>query len=86
MKDCMFQYEANYNVFIDTDLITREEADKLFDDNTERFKEDKAFGLNPEMAVWINCETSSSYGETSRHWCADDLALIGGELWERVSK
>lgn len=84
MKDCMFQYATRNAVICDTDLITQGEALGLFNDKKAQFKSDLENGLEPEMAIWIDCSCNSSYGETLHHWVASDFRLIDGEMWGRV--
>jgi hypothetical protein len=84
MKNAMFQYAKINEIFIDTDLITLDQAVSLFDENKSDYIERLGKGEDPEMAIWINCATNSSYSETLKHWCADDMKLIDGQLYARV--
>lgn len=83
-KDCMFQYATNQRILADTDLITLDEAKTLFDKNRVDYIERLEKDENPQMCIWINCETSGSYGDTLHNWCAEDFRVIDGELWQRV--
>jgi len=84
-KDCAFQYATDDGIiYYDTDLITRDEAEKLFSDNIRDFMDKMEEGRRPEMAIWINMKDSSSYGETAKHWHADDMLIKDGELYEIV--
>lgn len=82
IKDCMFQYATHKEIIEDTDLITLKEAKKLFDDYRQDFTE--KLDCNPQMVIWINCETNGSYSETLYNWCAEDFKVIEGELYQRV--
>jgi hypothetical protein len=84
MKDTMFQYAICIKILVDTDLITLDEALSLFEENKSDYIERLGKDQDPEMAIWINCSTNSSYSETLKHWCADDMKLIDGELYARV--
>ncbi len=84
MKDCMFQYATRHKVLADTGLITRKEADELFDKNIENFKERLVNGESPEMAVWVKCKDDTSYGNTSRYWDSNTLEVINGKLYQLV--
>jgi hypothetical protein len=84
MKNAMFQYAAGNKILVDTDLITLDEAVSLFNENKSDYIERLGKDEEPEMAIWINCATNSSYSETLKHWCADDMKLIDGQLYVRV--
>lgn len=81
-KDCMFQYATKYKVLEDTDLITIDEAIKLFNDSKELFKKHLVNEDEPEMAIWINCKSSSSYGDTLHHWSSCEFKVIEGNLYK----
>jgi hypothetical protein len=84
MKNAMFQYATGNKILVDTDLITLDQAVSLFDENESDYLERLGKDEDPEMAIWINCATNSGYGETLKHWCADDMKLIDGQLYARV--
>jgi hypothetical protein len=83
MKNAMFQYATKYRTLNDTPLITLEEAISLFKENREDFKSRLKSGEEPEMAVWIDCKSSDSYGETLYHWDSD-MKVIDGILYQAV--
>lgn len=83
MKDCMFQYAIRNQVLVDTDLITKSEAIELFNKNKDDFKKRLELNEDPEMALWINCEDNSSYGDTMYHWDSD-LKVIDGQLYQAI--
>lgn len=83
-KDCIFQYATNHRILADTDLITLDDAKALFDKNKQDYIERLQADENPQMCVWINCDTSASYGETLYNWCSEDFKVIDGELYQRV--
>jgi len=60
-KDCMFQYATKYQTFVDTGLITRKRADKLLEDNLQHLKEHWDEFNSPQMGIWINCDSNTSY-------------------------
>ena len=85
LANCAFQFATNtQNILFDTDSITKAEADKLFDENIEKFKELMDDDQEPEMVVWVNMKDSTSYGDTGRHWRADDMVVIDGRLFQAV--
>jgi len=85
MKNCVFQYAtSDGTIYKDTDLITRDEADALWEETTPDFIDKMEKGMGPEMALWIDMDSSFNYRTTAKHWHADDLILIDGELYEKV--
>ena len=84
MKNAMFQFASSQEVFEDTDLITLEKAKEMFKENRVKFISELEMGRHPEMCIWINCETKTSYKKTAEHWCAEDLMYVDGQLWQRV--
>ena len=84
IRNAMFQFATNKEIFVDTGLITITEAKKLFEASKEKFIDELNFDRNPEMCIWIDCETSASYGNTLIHWVADDIKIIDGEVYIRA--
>lgn len=84
MDDSMFQYGTNHTMLADTDLITKSEAVALFDNNKADFIKRLENDENPQMAVWVNCSGSQSYGQALYNWYADDFKVIDGELYQKV--
>jgi hypothetical protein len=83
-KNCMFQYATKHRIYADTDLITLESAKELFEKNKNDFLERAEDDEEPEMAIWIDCANSGSYGETLYHWFGDDFKRIDGVVYRRV--
>lgn len=81
-KDCMFQFATKNEVLFDTDLITLREAVQLFNDNKDSFKDLLSANEDPEMVVWINCTSNTSYGKTLLHWQASEFKVINGDLYK----
>ncbi len=79
----MFQYATRHQVYADTDLITLDEAQELFNKNKEDFLS-RPIEEEAEMVLWINCVSNSSYGDSLHYWCADDFRVIDGQLYKRV--
>lgn len=83
-KNCMFQYATRHRVLVDSNLMSLEDANALFDKNIDDYKERLLNGEEPEMCIWINCKNNSDYHETSKHWHSDDIKVIDGEIYQRV--
>ena len=82
--NAMFQYGTSNEIFMDTDLITIEEATRLFTDNMQDYAERIEEGEDPQMVVWINCGHSGEYKETLYNWYAEDMEIIDGVLYENT--
>lgn len=83
-KDCVFQYATEYEIIEDTALITREEGEVLWKQYTSRFLSDFEGGSGPEMVLWVNMETPSSFHTSAKHWHHSDMLIVNGVLYERV--
>ena len=81
LKNCMFQYAIEKEIIFDSDLLTRDEAVKLFEDNKQDFAKRLWHEESPQMCVWVNCKNETSYGDTLFNWCAEDFKVVGGELY-----
>lgn len=88
-KNCMFQYALNPSkVFLkepiieNTELITRKEADKLWDKYLMDFMKQLENGREPEMVIWINCKNCTDYREDIKHIHADNTMVESGHLYK----
>lgn len=82
MKNCAFQYATGDGVILhNTPLISRDEADRLWDDHIDTFKEHMESEREPEMAIWIDMENDCDYHTTAKHWHAVDFILKDGQLY-----
>ncbi|MFT5450832.1 MAG: hypothetical protein ACI9N9_000312 [Enterobacterales bacterium] len=84
MKNTMFQYATRHKILADTDLITLDEAVTLFDKNKSDYIERLDKDEEPQMCIWIDCDTNDSYGKTLHNWYADDFKVIDGELYQKM--
>jgi len=82
-KDCMFQYAAKNRIIKDTTRITRREAEKLFaeflPDIKNRWNEDES----PEMVIWIDCFSDTSYHSKIKHIDYCNTILEGGHFYSK---
>jgi len=60
-KNCLFQYYNGQITVVDTELITRKEADRLFDKHEREVREGLKEGFDVQMGIWINCKTNTDY-------------------------
>jgi len=85
MKDCTFQYAlGNGTMKEDTELITRTEAEKLWEEYKPVFMADLEHGSEPEMAVWVDMANDGDFHTTSLYWGGGDMIIQNGQLYQRV--
>ena len=85
MKDCIFQYALGNGIMnVDTDLITRPEAEKLWEEYKPMFMTDLERGDDPEMAVWIGMADDGDFHTTSLYWVGGDMIIHDGQMYQRV--
>ena len=77
----MFQYATEKEIIFDSDLLTKGEAVKLFEDNKQDFAKRLLHHESPQMCVWVNCKNNASYCDTLFNWYAEDFKVIDGELY-----
>ena len=82
-RDCMFQYATRHRIYVNTGLITMDEAKKLFNKNKEDFLS-RPVDEDAEMVLWINCKDDSSYGESLYYWIADDFIVVDGGTYQKI--
>ena len=85
MKDCTFQYATDDGIILEnTGLITKEEAESLWNKYVPVFKKHMEAGKEPEMVIWINMENDGAFHTTSKHWCASDFVVRDGKMFSVV--
>lgn len=85
IKDCLFQYATRYQIFEDTGLITREEADNLVQKYLEHIKQHWNENESPQMCIWIDCKTDTDYGDKGFDIDYFDCELINDHFY-RITK
>jgi hypothetical protein len=86
MKNCAFQYAtADGNIVKDTDLISRADAEQLWQEHIDLFKSDVEAGKTPEMAIWIDMVSDTNYHKAAIHWHGDDFFIKGGQMFSLVA-
>lgn len=84
--DCLFQFGSKDGVIVDTGLVTREEADALWEKHKDQFVRLWKLGLDPEMCIWVNCRHAADYHTAARHAHPSDTEVIGGEIYQVTRK
>lgn len=81
-KNCMFQYATIRQIIKDTTRITRKEAEMLFAEYLPDIKRRWNLDESPEMVIWIDCYSETSYHTKAKHinyeWCT----LENGHFYE----
>ncbi len=80
----MFQYAfCGGKIIENTGLITRSEAEALWN----RYQDDirDKWEMNPQMCIWVNCDSNTDYSTIGREIDWYDCELKNGEFY-RVTK
>ncbi len=92
-KDCLFQYALGKGfgdlIKENTDLITRKEAEKLWDKYYPDFIEKLQDGYEPQMGIWINCKTVTDYHTLDPKKeldYRDDLSVENGVVYRKTKE
>lgn len=84
-KDCMFQYSTSYKMYENTELITRKEAEELWDKYQEHLKQNWDEYSKPEMCIWIDCDSNIDYSTVGKDIDFRDCVYENGQYY-RVTK
>lgn len=84
-KDCLFQFATRHKVFVDTDLITRTEANRFWNESMETLKENWDEYESPQMCLWIECTKNTDYHTVGKEIDFRDCVLENGHFY-RVTK
>ena len=85
MKDCTFQYATgNGEVFEDTDLITKAEAEQLWDKYLPMFIKHKVDGMEPEMVIWTDMVSDTDYHTDEMHLYESNCIVKDGQLYQLI--
>lgn len=86
-KEYAFQYYSSTNGFFsntecihDITELSKEEAERLFNENIKDFKKRLQNDETPEMAIWFSRD-DNTYQELIKHWHGDDCIIKGEELY-----
>lgn len=81
-KDCVFQYATDDGeVWNDTALISRADAEALWQQNIEVFRMHLEQGRGPEMAIWVDMANDSDFHTMAAHWDSSNIVLRDGDLY-----
>lgn len=84
-KDCMFQYATRHKIIANTELITRKEAEFLWDKYQNDIQENWDTLSSPQMCIWINCSSHNDYGEVGKDIDYRDCILEDGIFYKKVA-
>lgn len=81
-KDCAFQYYIGNKMIEDTGLITRDEAEALWEKHRNHFiqfcEKEYKYDENAEMALWIDMRNEVNYRTTAKRVDSRDVVIEGG--------
>lgn len=89
-ENCAFQYAAkdgiggNWVMVEDTDLITSQNAEKLWEKYRSQFLKDVKDRKEPEMALWEDMKEKGDYRKQRKHWQSQEFIIHDGDLYQRV--
>lgn len=81
-KNCMFQCATKQEIIVDTDLITRPEAEKLWKENYEKIKTKWNNYESPQMCLWIDCKDNTDYHTIDKEIDYRDYQLINDNFYK----
>jgi hypothetical protein len=86
--DCAFQYYIGVRCIEDTGLITREEAEELWEKHKPHFikicEEKNEYSEDAEMALWIDMRNEINYHKTAKRVHSSDVIMKNGVGYEMV--
>lgn len=81
-RDCLFQYATRQKIYEDTDLITRDEADELWDKYKSSIRSNWDEFSSPQMCIWIKCKDNTDYHTVGREIDFRDCELENDEFYK----
>lgn len=81
-KDCLFQFATKHEIFADTGLITREEAEELWKKYQKELRENWDELSNPQMCIWINCDSETDYHTVGKEIDFRDCEFSNGKFYK----
>ena len=88
-KDCAFQFYVGCECIEDTGLITRKQADELWENHKPHFikvceAKNEYWAEDAEMALWIDMGNELNYEKTAKRVHSSDVILKNGFGYELV--
>jgi len=77
----MFQYATKHEIFENTNLITLEEAEALWDKWQKSLKENWDEFSRPQMVIWQDCDSNTAYHSTLKEIDYSDCVLENGTFY-----
>ena len=86
IKDCLFQYATRSSVIEDTDLITRSEAEELWDKYYKEVQKNWDSFDSPQVCIWIDCKSNTDYHTVGKEIDFRDCELENGRFYKVEKK
>ena len=80
----MFQYATQYQIYVNTNLITHDEAILLWNKWQDHLKAHWNELDSPQMAIWINCNSNTDYHTMEKDIDYRDCELHNGRFYRVV--
>jgi len=81
-KNCLFQYATRQRIVEDTGLITKEQAQELWEKYQENIKENWDSISSPQMVIWTDCKNNTDYYTVLKEIEHSDCELVGGKFYK----
>ncbi len=86
-KDCMFQYGLTRGGTVeDTGLVTRAEADALWEKYQGHIKSHWDEYHAPQMCIWVDCINETDYSQEGRSIDYRECELVNGTFYKVTRK
>ena len=83
-RDCALQFYAGSELIEDTGLITRSEAEALWEHHKDAFLRRCHRNQEAQMAIWANMQNDCDYRTMERHAHSDEIVLRHGNAFNLV--
>lgn len=81
-KNAMFQYDNGFNTIENTDLITMEEAESLWNKYIGEIKQYLLDGEKVQICIWQNCDTNTDYSSVLKEVDYIDCEVKNGKIYQ----
>lgn len=80
-KDCAFQYFAEGHMIEDTGLISRDDAEQLWEEHGPDFTKQAERGEEAEMALWVEMQYEGNFQRTAKRVSSVEVIVKDGRAF-----
>lgn len=84
MKNTLFQYHNGHKTVEDTELITLEEANRLWDKYFDEVKSLLVEGERVQMCIWGDANSNTDYSKVTKEIDYRDCEVENGEIYKII--